>query len=179
MSYFLCYINCERNECVLLGWYGFTLQQDCKIYMVTIQLYWWWKTSGALPCIISGTSIKRLMFLCTWCKFYDIHSFCLVLGVWMVIMFCVLGQVVIDLESSLWVWIPQGNLVSFMWESYTASLRNVGGSTWGLPPPVKLESRHVTFTVLVWLKTQQNKTLLKSIIVSSLYMKYWNYQLFT
>jgi hypothetical protein len=48
--------------------------------------------------------------------------------------------------------IPTWTLDSFMWGSYPASLRNVGGPTrvlrvWnnarkGLPPPVKLESRH-------------------------------------
>jgi hypothetical protein len=51
------------------------------------------------------------------------------------------------------------------------SLRNVGGSTqvtvrawnnarkgtWGFSPPVKLERRHMTFTVSVWPKTQSNK----------------------
>jgi hypothetical protein len=62
-------------------------------------------------------------------------------------------------------------LDSFMWGSYPASLRNVGGSTrvpvrawsnaqkrtWGLPPPVKLERRQMTYTVSVWRKTQSNK----------------------
>jgi hypothetical protein len=55
--------------------------------------------------------------------------------------------------------------------SYPASLRNVGGSTlvpvrawnnarkgtWGLPPPVNLERRHMTYIVSVWRKTQSNK----------------------
>jgi hypothetical protein len=55
--------------------------------------------------------------------------------------------------------------------SYPASLRNVGGytqvlvralyndqrGTWSLPPPVKLERRHMTYTVSVWRKTQSNK----------------------
>jgi hypothetical protein len=59
-----------------------------------------------------------------------------------------------------------------MWRSYPASLRNVGGSTqvpvrawnnarkgiWGLPSPVKLERRQITFTVSMWRKTQ-NKSL--------------------
>ena len=54
-------------------------------------------------------------------------------------------------------------LDSFIWGSYLASLGNVGGSiwvptcawinaqriTWGLPPTVKLECRHITWTVLV------------------------------
>jgi hypothetical protein len=58
-----------------------------------------------------------------------------------------------------------------VWGSYPASLRNVGGSTqapvrawnnarkgtWGLPQPVKLESRHMTYTVSMWRKTQWNK----------------------
>ena len=55
----------------------------------------------------------------------------------------------------------QQGLDSFMWRSYPAILRNIGGSTqvpacawnnaqrstWGLPPPVKLESRHITVLV--------------------------------
>jgi hypothetical protein len=67
--------------------------------------------------------------------------------------------------------IPSGTLDSFMWGSYPASLRNVGGSTrvpvhawnnarkgvWGLPPQVKLERRHMTSTMSVWRKTQLNK----------------------
>ena len=60
-------------------------------------------------------------------------------------------------------------LDSFIRQNYPASLRKVGGSTrapvpawnnacrgtWGLRPAVKLESRHITFTVLVWHKTQK------------------------
>jgi hypothetical protein len=60
-----------------------------------------------------------------------------------------------------------------MWESYPSSLRNVGGSTqvpvralkdaqkgtWGLPPPLKLERRHMTYNVSVWRKTQLNMNL--------------------
>jgi hypothetical protein len=71
----------------------------------------------------------------------------------------------------MWVRIPAGTLDSFMWGSYPASLRNVGCSTqvpvrvwnnarngtWGLPPPVKLERRHMTYTVTVWRKPQLNK----------------------
>jgi hypothetical protein len=63
-----------------------------------------------------------------------------------------------------------GDFVFFMWGSYPAYLRNVGGSTqvpvhawnnarkgtWGLPPPVKLEHRHMTYTVSVRYKTQSN-----------------------
>jgi hypothetical protein len=59
-----------------------------------------------------------------------------------------------------------------MWGSYPASLRNVNGSTqvpvrawnnarkgtWGLPPPVKLERRNITYTVLMWCKTQNKQT---------------------
>jgi hypothetical protein len=59
-----------------------------------------------------------------------------------------------------------------MWGSYPASLRNVGGSTqvpvrawnnarkgtWGLPPPVKLERRDMTYTVSMWRKTQNKQT---------------------
>jgi hypothetical protein len=58
-----------------------------------------------------------------------------------------------------------------MWGSYSASLRNVGGSTqvpvraWnnarkgssGIPPPVQLERHQMTYTVSVWRKTQTNK----------------------
>jgi hypothetical protein len=71
-------------------------------------------------------------------------------------------------SSSLWVQIPVGTLDSFMRRSYPASLRNVGGSTqmpvialnnawkdtWGLPPPVYMERRHMNYTVSVWRKTQ-------------------------
>jgi hypothetical protein len=67
--------------------------------------------------------------------------------------------------------IPTGTLDCFMWGSYPASLRNVSvstqvpvcawnnvqKSTWGLPPPVRLERRHMTYTVSVWHKTQLNK----------------------
>jgi hypothetical protein len=74
--------------------------------------------------------------------------------------------------SPLWVRIPTGTLDSFMWGSYPASLRNVGGSTqvpvrawnnarkgtWGLPPPVKLERRDMTYTVSMWRKTQNKQT---------------------
>ena len=72
---------------------------------------------------------------------------------------------VVDLESVVpqWVGASQGTLDSFMWASYPASLRNIGGSTeaharawnnaqrgtWGLPPLLKLECYHIIFTVLV------------------------------
>ena len=73
----------------------------------------------------------------------------------------------ITCPSSVWVWIPSGTLESFMWGSYPASLWNVGGTTqvpacawnnarrgtWSLPPQEKLESRHITFAVLVQHKT--------------------------
>jgi hypothetical protein len=66
--------------------------------------------------------------------------------------------------SLLWVRILTWTLDSFMWGSYPASLRNVGGSTqvpvrawnnawkgtWGRPPPVKLECRDMTYTVSMW-----------------------------
>jgi hypothetical protein len=55
-----------------------------------------------------------------------------------------------------------------MWRSYPASFRNLGGSTqvpvrawngtWGVPPPVKLERRQMTYTVSVWRKTQNKQT---------------------
>jgi hypothetical protein len=59
-----------------------------------------------------------------------------------------------------------------MWGLYPASLRNVGGSTqvavrawnnarkgtWGLPPPVKLERRQMTYTVPVWRKNLIKQT---------------------
>ena len=56
--------------------------------------------------------------------------------------------------------------VSFMWESYPASLLNVvthsclnnaRRGTWGLPPQIKLVNRHITFTVSVRGKTQLTK----------------------
>jgi hypothetical protein len=71
--------------------------------------------------------------------------------------------------SPLWVRIPTGTLDSFMCGSYPASLRNIGGSTkvpvrarrgtWGLPSPVKLKRRQMTYSVSVWLKPQFNKQL--------------------
>jgi hypothetical protein len=58
----------------------------------------------------------------------------------------------------------------FMQRSYPASLRNVGSTqvpvrvwnnarkgTLGLPPPLKLESRHMTYTVSVRRNIQSNK----------------------
>jgi hypothetical protein len=77
---------------------------------------------------------------------------------------------------------PDRDFGFFMWGSYPASLRNVGGSTqvpvrawnnawkgtWGLPPPVKLERPQMTYTVSMWRKTQsnkQNKTKLHFLIV--------------
>jgi hypothetical protein len=73
--------------------------------------------------------------------------------------------------SLLWFRIPTGTLDSFMWGSCPASLQNVSGSTqvpvcawnnawkniWGLPPPVKLERRHATYSESVWHYTQSNK----------------------
>jgi hypothetical protein len=90
------------------------------------------------------------------------------------VMICFLGEF---FDISLWVQILTGTLDSFMWGSYPASLRNVGGSTqvpvrawnnarrgtWGLPPPVKLERRDMTYTVSMWRKTQ-NKTKNKKFI---------------
>ena len=62
---------------------------------------------------------------------------------------------IITCPSSLWIRVPKGTLDSFMWGSYAASLRNVGGSTqvplWvhpDLSPPVKLESRHISICVM-------------------------------
>ena len=63
----------------------------------------------------------------------------------------------------MWVRILPGTLETFMWWSYPASLQNVNGSTqvpthawnnaqrgiWGLPPSGKLESCHITLTVLL------------------------------
>ena len=63
-----------------------------------------------------------------------------------------------------------GTVDTFMWGRYLASLRNVRGSTelpvcaWNvagrgtlsLSPPVKLESHHITFTLLVWQNPSQN-----------------------
>ena len=92
---------------------------------------------------------------------------------------------VVDLESL----VPhhcgfesQQGLDSFMWGSHPASLRNVGGSTqvptcawnnaqrgtWGLPPPVKMESCHITFTVLVWRKSQMKIYTRNTYFISSL-----------
>jgi hypothetical protein len=56
----------------------------------------------------------------------------------------------------------------FTMQFYPASLRNVGGyiqvpvrawnnarkGTWGLPPPVKLERRNMTYSLSMWRKTQ-------------------------
>ena len=36
----------------------------------------------------------------------------------------------------------------------TCARNNARRGTWDLPPPVKLDSGHITFTVLVWCKTQ-------------------------
>jgi hypothetical protein len=61
-----------------------------------------------------------------------------------------------------------GILNFFMLGSYPAGLLHVGGSTqvpicawnnvwnntWGLPPPVKLESRNMTYIMLVWRNTK-------------------------
>jgi hypothetical protein len=66
---------------------------------------------------------------------------------------------------------PDRNFDSFMWGSYPACLRNVGGSTqipvrawnnarkdtWGLPPTVKLERCDMTYIVLMWRKTQNKQ----------------------
>jgi hypothetical protein len=55
--------------------------------------------------------------------------------------------------------------------SFPASLRDVGGSTqlpiralnnerkgtWGIPPPLKLERRDMTYTVSMWRKTQSKQ----------------------
>jgi hypothetical protein len=76
--------------------------------------------------------------------------------------------------SPLLVRIPTGTFDSFTWGSYPASLLNVGGSTqvpihawnnarkgaWGLPSPVKLECRDMTYSVSMWRKIQnkQNHT---------------------
>ena len=58
--------------------------------------------------------------------------------------------------SPLWVRIPPGTFIPFIWGSYPARLRKVDGQgdTGGLLPPVKLESRHINFAVLVRRKTQ-------------------------
>jgi hypothetical protein len=79
-------------------------------------------------------------------------------------------------------------LDSFMWRSYPGSLRNVGGSTqvpvhawnnarkdtWGLPPPVKLDCHQMTYTVLVWCKTQTKQTILyqNSICIKASFKKF-------
>ena len=61
-----------------------------------------------------------------------------------------------------------------MWRSYQALLRNVGDftqvaghvwnnagiGTWDLPPPINLECRHITLTVLMRRKTQTPKSLI-------------------
>ena len=43
-------------EFFLLLLLSFTSHQQCKGYLATFQLYWWRKTLGAPPCIISGTN---------------------------------------------------------------------------------------------------------------------------
>jgi hypothetical protein len=67
--------------------------------------------------------------------------------------------------SLLWVRILTGTFDSFMWGSYPAgstwvpvrAWNNVWKAAWDLPPPVKLEDRHMTYTLPVWRKTQSNK----------------------
>jgi hypothetical protein len=94
--------------------------------------------------------------------------------------------------SPLWVRIPTGTLDSFMWGSYSASLRKDGGSTqvpvrawnnarkgtWGLHPPVKLERRDMTYTVSMWCKTPKQKKdlplpLILPLILESHHMTCW------
>jgi predicted phosphoadenosine phosphosulfate sulfurtransferase len=76
------------------------------------------------------------------------------------------------LPLTVWVRIPTKTLDSFMWVSYPASIRNVSSSTqvpvrawnnarkgtWGLPPPVKLERRDLTYTMSMWRKIQNKQT---------------------
>jgi hypothetical protein len=69
---------------------------------------------------------------------------------------------VTTLPLTAWVRVPVG-AKTFMWGGLPADLRCVGGSThtceyscvWGLPPPVKAGSRHMTLKVSVRLKTQK------------------------
>jgi hypothetical protein len=66
---------------------------------------------------------------------------------------------------------PYRDLDFFMWGSYPASYGTLvvllrcpfmpeimHGCTWGLPPPVKLERRNMTYTVSMWRKTQSKQT---------------------
>jgi hypothetical protein len=67
-----------------------------------------------------------------------------------------------------------------------ASLRNVSGSarvpicawnnagkgTWGLPPPVKLERRDMTYTVLMWRKTKNKQTNTKMVKMGKISIQY-------
>jgi hypothetical protein len=90
--------------------------------------------------------------------------------------------------SPLWARIPTGTLDSFMWGSYPASLRNVGVSTqvpvrawnnarkgtWGLPPPVKLEHRDMTYTVSMWRKTQNKTKKMNIYVVNSIILLLYN-----
>ena len=85
--------------------------------------------------------------------------------------------------STLWVRILPGTLDYFMRGSYPASLRKVSDDqwfylgawnnarmgTWGLHPPVKLENRHTTLTVLV---PKNKKTQPKCSVRNSIRSKY-------
>ena len=102
----------------------------------------------------------------------------------------ILGHVirVVDLESHALTAVglnPTRDFDSFMWGTYLASLWNVGGSTqvpaldwnnagrgtWSLLPPMKLQSQHITFTVLVWRKNPTQKKL-------DSYKLYWSADIF-
>ena len=70
--------------------------------------------------------------------------------------------------TPLWVGILPGTLDSFVWRSYSVSLRNICGFTqepeiihggapeWGLPPPVKLENHH-NIPILCWCNIKLNQ----------------------
>ena len=86
----------------------------------------------------------------------------------------------ITCASLLWVQSPTGTLDSFILGSYLVSLWNISESTqvlvcalnkawngtWGLPPPVKLESPHITFTMLVRHKNPNLAIWLDSILLA-------------
>ena len=131
-----------------------------QIYMVVFQPHWA-RTTILLPRFTWALWVQASKVL--------LHMSCIIMGhPW--------PNKVVDLDSlaSHLTWgfeMQPGTLDSFMWGSYLAWFWNISGSTqvqacawntawsglWGLPPPVKLDSHHISFTVFVWRKTQPKK----------------------
>ena len=74
--------------------------------------------------------------------------------------------VTITCSSPPWVRIPpelwiisceEQRNVGYTTQVPVRTSNNAHRGTWGLPPPVKLEIRHINFTVLVWRKTIPKK----------------------